>query len=93
MRINNACSRGVSPLGGAGTTDNMAGDQLAIWNQVNLLNNEPIPSTHLTIYVPPALGAFILSNFKADPENPPLLRDGNPVLTVSQAFNLNLLSG
>ena len=63
--LNHACTRAVSPLGGAGTTDNMAGDQLAIWNQVNVNSNEPIPSTHLTIFVPPALGAFILANLKA----------------------------
>ena len=30
--LNHACTRAVSPLAGAGTTDNMAGDQLAIWN-------------------------------------------------------------
>lgn len=53
--LNHACTRAVSPLGGTGATDNMAGDQLAIWNQVNMHSNEPIPSTHLTIYVPPAL--------------------------------------
>ena len=63
--LNHACTRAVSPLAGAGTTDNMAGDQLAIWNQVNVRGNEPIPSTHLTIFVPPALGAFILANLKS----------------------------
>ena len=52
--LNHACTRAVSPLGGAGTTDNMAGDQLAIWNQVNVNSNEPIPSTHFTIFVPPS---------------------------------------
>ena len=62
--LNHACTRAVSPLAGAGTTDNMAADQLAIWNQVNVRGNEPIPSTHLTIFVPPALGAFILANLK-----------------------------
>ena len=63
--LNHACTRAVSPLAGSGTTDNMAGDQLAIWNQVNVRSNEPIPSTHLTIFVPPALGAFILANLKS----------------------------
>ena len=63
--LNHACTRVVSPLAGAGTTDNMAGDQLAIWNQVNVRSNKPIPSTHLTIFVPPALGAFILANLKS----------------------------
>ena len=61
--LNHACTRAVSPL--AGTTDNMVGDQLAIWNQVNVRSHEPIPSTHLTIFVPPALGAFILANLKS----------------------------
>ena len=95
--LNHACTRAVSPLGGAGTSDNMAGDQLAIWNQVNMHNNEPIPSTHLTIYVPPALGAFILANLKAPKGDPPQLRPVIPsqphlssVLTASQLFNLNL---
>ena len=68
--LNHACTRATSPLAGAGTTDNMAGDQLAIWNQVNSRSNEPIPSTHLTIFVPPALGAFILANLKS-PTTPP----------------------
>ena len=63
--LNHACTRAVSPLAGAGTTDNMAGDQLAIWNQVSVGSNAPIPSTHLTIFVPPALGAFILANLKS----------------------------
>ena len=58
-----------NPLAGAGTTDNMAGDQLAIWNQVNVSGNEPIPSTHLTIFVAPALGAFILANLKQGEDN------------------------
>ena len=60
-------------------------------------SNEPIPSTHLTIYVPPALGAFILANLKAPTGDPPQLRPVNPsqphlspVLTASQLFNLNL---
>ena len=45
--LNNACSRAVSPLGGTGTLDNMAGDQLAIWNQVANDPSSPLPSTHL----------------------------------------------
>ena len=62
--LNHACTRAVSPLAGAHTTDNMTRDQLAIWNQIKR-GNEPIPSTHLTIFVPPALGAFILANLKS----------------------------
>ena len=34
--LNHACTRAVSPLGGAGATDNMAGDQLAIWTRSTL---------------------------------------------------------
>ena len=95
--LNHACTRAVSPLGGAGTTDNMAGDQLAIWNQVNVHSNEPIPSTHLTIFVPPALGAFILANLKSPKGDPPQLRPVIPsqphlssVLTASRPFHLDL---
>ena len=94
--LNHACTRAVSPLGGAGTTDNMAGDQLAIWNQVNVNSNEPIPSTHLTIFVPPSLGAFILANLKS-PKGDPQLRPVIPsqphsssVLTTSRPFHLDL---
>ena len=84
--LNHACTRAVSPLAGAGTTDNMAGDQLAIWNQVNDRSNEPIPSTHLTIFVPPALGAFILANLKSpkgDPRNSAQLSLPNPIHLLS----------
>ena len=95
--LNHACTRAVSPLGGAGTTDNMAGDQLAIWNQVNVRSNEPIPSTHLTIFVPPALGAFILANLKSPKGDPPQLRpvipfqpNSSSVLTASRPFHLDL---
>ena len=95
--LNHACTRAVSPLGGAGTTDNMAGDQLAIWNQVNVGSNEPIPSTHLTIFVPPALGAFILANLKSPKGDPPQLRpvipsqpNSSSVLTASRPFHLDL---
>ena len=63
--LNHACTRAVSPLGGAGTTDNMAGDQLAIWNQVNMHNNEPIPSTQSHHLCPPRSRCFILANLKA----------------------------
>ena len=84
------------PLAGAGTTDNMAGDQLAIWNQVNVRGNEPIPSTHLTIFVPPALGAFILANLKSPKGDPPQLRpvipsqpNSSSVLTASRPFHLD----
>ena len=94
--LNHACTRAVSPLAGAGTTDNMAGDQLAIWNQVNDRSNEPIPSTHLTIFVPPAL-AFILANLKSPKGDPPQLRPVIPsqphsssVLTASRPFHLDL---
>ena len=75
----------------------MAGDQLAIWNQVNSRSNEPIPSTHLTIFVPPALGAFILANLKSPKGDPPQLRPVTPsqphsssVLTASRPFHLDL---
>ena len=95
--LNHACTRAVSPLAGAGTTDNMAGDQLAIWNQVNVRSNEPIPSTHLTIFVPPALGAFILANLKSPKGDPPQLRlaipsqpNSSSVLTASRPFHLDL---
>ena len=95
--LNHACTRAVSPLAGAGTTDNMAGDQLAIWNQVSVGSNAPIPSTHLTIFVPPALGAFILANLKSPQGESPQLRPVTPsqphsssVLTASRPFHLDL---
>lgn len=95
--LNNACNRAVSPTGGTGTLDNMAGDQLAIWNQVNHASNHPLPSTHLTIFVPPALGAYILSNVKGNADTLPQLKPTpqsqpslSPVLTVSQPFTLPL---
>ena len=53
--------------------EDMAGDQLAIWNQVSVGSNAPIPSTHLTIFVPPALGAFILANLKSPQGESPQL--------------------
>ena len=81
-QLNHACIRAISPLGGAGTTDKMAGDQLAVWNQVNVNSNEPIPSTHLTIFVPPSLGAFILANLKSP--------TGTPHSSV-QLYLLNLI--
>ena len=59
--------------------------------------NEPIPSTHLTIFVPPALGAFILANLKSPKGDPPQLRPVVPsqptsssVLTASRPFHLDL---
>ena len=73
------------------------GDQLAVWNQVNVNSNEPIPSTHLTIFVPPALGAFILANLKSPKGDPPQIRPIIPsqphlssVLTASRPFHLDL---
>ena len=76
----------------------MAGDQLAIWNQVSVGSNASIPSTHLTIFVPPALGAFILANLKSPLQGEsPQLRPVTPsqphsssVLTASRPFHLDL---
>ena len=75
----------------------MAGDQLAIWNQVSVGSHAPIPSTHLTIFVPPALGAFILANLKSPQGDPPQLRTVTPsqphsssVLAASRPFHLDL---
>ena len=66
--LNHACTRAVSPLAGAGTTDSRG--SVGDLNQVNVRGNEPIPSTHLTIFVPPALGAFILANLKSPKGTP-----------------------
>ena len=82
--LNYACTRAVSPLGGAGTTNNMAEDQLAIWNQVNVGSNEPIPSTHLTSFVPPTLGAFILAQLR------PVIPSQPNSSTASRPFHLDL---
>ena len=59
-QLNYACQRAERLVTGAGTVDNLAGDQLCIWKQVNLDESTIIPSTHLTICVPPSLGAYIL---------------------------------
>ena len=88
--LTHACTRSGSPLAGAGTTDNMAGDQLAIWNQVNVRGSEPIPSTHLTIFVPPALGAFILANSSAQLSPPnPLHLPSSPHLDLFTSISLS----
>ena len=77
--------------------NNMAGNQLATWNQVNARSNEPIPSTHLTIFVPPALSAFILANLKSSKGDLPQLRPvtlfqlhSSSVLTACRPFHLDL---
>ena len=55
-QLNYACQRAEHLATGAGTVDNLAGDQLCMWNQVNLEENTIIPSMHVNHIRPSPMG-------------------------------------
>ena len=73
-QLNYACLRAEPNLAGLGYTEGLAGDQLCQWNTI--VPDAIIPATHLTLFLPPSLGAYVMANhqthkdFKPQPTSP-----------------------
>ena len=72
--------------------DGLAGDQICHWNSV--APDSILPATHLSIFVPPPLGAFVLANhqnhedFKSTPAS---ATQSSPIFSVQQNIQFPLL--
>ena len=58
--LNYACHRAYEAALPGGSAARLAGDQLCHWN--TLAPNSVFQATHLVVFLPPCLGAFVLSN-------------------------------
>ena len=58
--FNYAALRTDSALAAIGSMDGLVGDQICQWNSV--APDSILPATHLSVFVPPPLGAFVLAN-------------------------------
>ena len=58
--LNYACHRAYEAALPGGSAARLAGDQLCHWN--TLSPNSVFQATHLVVFLPPCLGAFVLSN-------------------------------
>ena len=71
--------------------DGLAGDQICQWNSV--APDSILPATHLSIFVPPPLGAFVLANhqnhedFKSTPAS---ATQSSPIFSVQQNIQFPL---
>ena len=61
--FNYAALRTDPILAAVGSMDGLAGDQLCQWNAV--APDSILPATHLTLFLPPPLGAFVLANHQS----------------------------
>ena len=78
-------------LAAIGSMDGLAGDQICQWNSV--APDSILPPTHLSIFVPPPLGAFVLANhqnhedFKSTPAS---ATQSSPIFSVQQNIQFPL---
>ena len=74
-----------------GSMDGLAGDQLCQWNSV--APDSIIPATHLSLFLPPPLGAFVLANHQSHEEfrsNPATVSQSTPTFSVQQHLQFPL---
>ena len=89
--FNYAALRTDPALAAIGSMDGLAGDQICQWNSV--APDSILPATHLSIFVPPPLGAFVLANhqnhedFKSTPAS---ATQSSPIFSVQQNIQFPL---
>ena len=89
--FNYAALRTDPALAAIGSMDGLAGDQICQWNSV--APDSILPATHLSIFVPPPLGAFVLANhqnhedFKSIPAS---ATQSSPIFSVQQNIQFPL---
>ena len=86
-----ACPLQLCRTTAIGSMDGLAGDQICQWNSV--APDSILPATHLSIFVPPPLGAFVLANhqnhedFKSTPAS---ATQSSPIFSVQQNIQFPL---
>ena len=89
--FNYAALRTDPALAAIGSMDGLAGDQICQWNSV--APDSILPATHLSIFVPPPLGAFVLADhqnhedFKTTPAS---ATQSSPIFSVQQNIQFPL---
>ena len=89
--FNYAALRTDPALAAIGSMDGLAGDQICQWNSV--APDSILPATHLSVFVPPPLGAFVLANhqnhedFKSTPAS---AAHSSPIFSVQQNLQFPL---
>ena len=89
--FNYAALRTDPALAAIGSMDGLAGDQICQWNSV--APDSILPATHLSVFVPPPLGAFVLANhqnhedFKSTPAS---ATHSSPIFSVQQNIQFPL---
>ena len=70
--------------------DGLAGDQLCQWNSV--APDSILPATHLTLFLPPPLRAFVLANHQSheDFKSTPSATQATPIFSVQQHLQFPL---
>ena len=89
--LNYAALRTDPALAAIGSMDGLAGDQICQWNSV--APDSILPATHLSLFVPPPLSAFVLANhqnhedFKSTPAS---ATHSSPTFSVQQHLQFPL---
>ena len=68
-----------------GSMDGLAGDQICQWNAV--APDSILPATHLSLFLPPPLGAFVLANHQSHDDfksTPASATHATPIFSVQQ---------
>ena len=86
-QLNYAVLRAEAALISEGSAEDIAGDQLCQWNTV--ASDAIIPSTHLTIFLPPPLGAYVIANHQTHKDFKPK-SDNISTFNVQQSLHFPL---
>ena len=89
--LNYAALRADPTACAIGSMDGLAGDQLCQWNSV--APDSIIPATHLTLFLPPPLGDFVLANHQSHEEfrsSPATAAQSSPTFSVQQHLQFPL---
>ena len=89
--FNDAALRTDPSLAAVGSMDGLTGDQLCQWNSV--VPDSILPATHLTLFLPPPLGAFVLANHQSHEDfksTPASATQATPIFSVQQHLQFPL---
>ena len=84
-QLNYAVLRAEAALVTVGSAEGIAGDQICQWNTI--APDAIIPATHLTLFFPPSLGAYVMANHQSHRDfkpQPSSSTNDIPTFTVQQ---------
>ncbi len=90
-QLNYAVLRAEAALVTGGSAESVAGDQLCVWNTI--APDAIIPATHLTLFLPPPLGAYVMANHQTHRDFKPHASSSPtdiPTFTVQQSLHFHL---